>query len=398
MVRRVGPRLPLPSPLALVDPRSPSSSSTCCSTRRYLHPNGQMPAYEWNFSDVNPPVHAWATYFVYQLEKSAHRQRRPSPSWRTSFHKLLKNFTWWVNRKDADGHNVFQGGFLGLDNIGVFDRSAPLPTGGTLDQADGTAWMALYCQNMLQIALELAERRPGLRRAGRRRSSSTSLWIALRRYRAGADGAGDVGRGGRLLLRPAPPAGRQRRPGCKVRSMVGLLPLAATTRDRAPTLRPRFPELVDVRPRLLRRRHAGGASLPRSARAADADGGCCSRCSTRSSCAAILARDARRGRVPRAPRHPRRVSRRARRAPVRASASTGRSYRVAYAPAESDTGMFGGNSNWRGPVWFPINSLLIRGAAEAPRLLRRRLHGRVPDRIGPGADPLRGRPRDLATG
>ncbi|MGB8650029.1 MAG: glucosidase, partial [Mycobacteriales bacterium] len=127
--------------------------------RRYLHPNGQLPAYEWNFSDVNPPVHAWATWFVYGLEKG-----RTGVGDRAflenAFQKLMKNFSWWLNRKDADGRNVFQGGFLGLDNIGVFDRSAPLPDGGRLDQADGTAWMALYCQNMFQIALELAREDP----------------------------------------------------------------------------------------------------------------------------------------------------------------------------------------------------------------------------------------------
>jgi len=119
--------------------------------RLYLHPNGQIPAYEWNFGDVNPPVHAWAVLFVYELDK--HRTGRGDRTFlENAFQKLMKNFTWWLNRKDADGNNVFQGGFLGLDNIGVFDRSAPLPTGGHLDQADGTAWMALYCQNLLEIA------------------------------------------------------------------------------------------------------------------------------------------------------------------------------------------------------------------------------------------------------
>src|SRR5947209_3129070 len=127
--------------------------------RRYLHPNGQLPAYEWNFSDVNPPVHAWATWFVYELEKG--RTGTGDRAFlENAFQKLMKNFSWWLNRKDADDRNVFQGGFLGLDNIGVFDRSAPLPGGGRLDQADGTAWMALYCQNMLQIALELGREDP----------------------------------------------------------------------------------------------------------------------------------------------------------------------------------------------------------------------------------------------
>ncbi len=126
---------------------------------RYMHPNGQMPAYEWNFGDVNPPVHAWSTIFTYRLEKAA--KGAGDTEWLKSiFQKLLLNFTWWVNRKDRTGRNVFEGGFLGLDNIGVFDRSAPLPTGGYLEQADGTAWMALFCQNMLEIAAELARTDP----------------------------------------------------------------------------------------------------------------------------------------------------------------------------------------------------------------------------------------------
>ena len=139
----------------------------------YLHPNGQLPAYEWNFGDVNPPVHAWATIFTYRLEE-AQRGRGRRRLARAVFHKLLLNFTWWVNRKDRAGSNLFEGGFLGLDNIGVFDRSAPLPTGGYLEQADGTAWMALFCQNMLEIALELAT--ASARRTPRwpRSSSSTS--------------------------------------------------------------------------------------------------------------------------------------------------------------------------------------------------------------------------------
>ena len=180
MVRRLGPRLPRVTARAWSTRRSPSGQLDLLLSRRYLHPNGQIPAYEWNFADVNPPVHALGR----PTSSTSWRRRRTGRGDRAwlenAFHKLAKNFTWWVNRKDADGRNVFQGGFLGLDNIGVFDRSAPLPTGGHLDQADGTAWMALYCQNMLQIALELAERRPGLRRAGRRRTSSTSRWIARR--------------------------------------------------------------------------------------------------------------------------------------------------------------------------------------------------------------------------
>ena len=145
-----------------------------------------MPAYEWNFGDVNPPVHAWATIFTYRMEKVAARARATSSGCERIFHKLLLNFTWWVNRKDRTGNNAFEGGFLGLDNIGVFDRSSPLPTGGYLEQADGTAWMALYCQNMLEIAVELALHRPAYAEmcAQVRRAF---LWIASALVHAGED-------------------------------------------------------------------------------------------------------------------------------------------------------------------------------------------------------------------
>ena len=175
MVRGLGPRVPLLA-LALVDPDFAKEQLELMLRERYLHPNGQLPAYEWNFGDVNPPVHAWAT-----SSPTASRQAQAATATSTSssgiFQKLLLNFTWWVNRKDRDGNNVFEGGFLGLDNIGVFDRSAPLPTGGHLEQADGTAWMALFCQNMLEIALELALERPGLREMARK-FVEHFLWIA----------------------------------------------------------------------------------------------------------------------------------------------------------------------------------------------------------------------------
>ena len=152
-------------PLTLVDPDFGKQQLQLMLREHYMHPNGQIPAYEWNFGDVNPPVHAWATIFTYRLEKAQSGQG--DKEWlKSCFQKLLLNFTWWVNRKDRSGRNVFEGGFLGLDNIGVFDRSAPLPTGGYLEQADGTAWMALFCQNMLEIAAELAHDRSRLRGHG----------------------------------------------------------------------------------------------------------------------------------------------------------------------------------------------------------------------------------------
>ena len=173
----------------------------------YLHPTGQMPAYEWNFGDVNPPVHAWATIFLYRMEQVRHG-RSDIPFLKRSFHKLLTNFSWWINRKDRLGRNVFEGGFLGLDNIGVFDRSAPLPTGGYLEQADATAWMALFCQNMLEMAVEIAADDPIVRNGGGhvRRSFSRHCERAesARAHR-------HVGRARRLLLRRAAVAGPPRR-------------------------------------------------------------------------------------------------------------------------------------------------------------------------------------------
>ena len=159
--------------LTLVDPDFGKQQLKLMLREQYMHPNGQIPAYEWNFGDVNPPVHAWSTIFTYRPGEGAAGQG--DREWlKSSFQKLLLNFTWWVNRKDRSGRNVFEGGFLGLDNIGVFDRSAPLPTGGYLEQADGTAWMALYCQNMLEIAVGAGDDRPGLRGHGTQVLSSTS--------------------------------------------------------------------------------------------------------------------------------------------------------------------------------------------------------------------------------
>ena len=175
----------------------------------YMHPNGQLPAYEWAFGDVNPPVHAWAAWRVFQIDRKQ-RRRRPAILalfLERIFHKLLLNFTWWVNRKDAEGRNVFQGGFLGLDNIGVFDRSAPLPTGGYINQADGTSWMAMYCLNLMRIALELAQHNHVYEDIATK-FFEHFLHIAEAMTNIGGDGSGPVGRRGRVLLRRAQPARR----------------------------------------------------------------------------------------------------------------------------------------------------------------------------------------------
>src|SRR5271155_665351 len=216
----------------------------------YIHPSGQLPAYEWNFGDVNPPVHAFSTIFAYRLE-GAKRGRGDLDWLERIFHKLLLNFTWWVNRKDRSGNNAFEGGFLGLDNIGVFDRSAPLPTGGYLEQADGTAWMALYCQNMLEIAAELARTDPDYEDMSVK-FCEHFLWIASAMSHLGQDtGMWDEADGFFYdVLRL--PDGQARR--LKVRSMVGLLPLcAATTFDgqllaKCPELEERFHWFLAARP------------------------------------------------------------------------------------------------------------------------------------------------------
>ncbi len=317
----------------------------------YLHPSGQIPAYEWNFGDVNPPVHAWSTIFTYRLEQS---RRGGDVHWlERSFHKLLLNFTWWVNRKDRSGNNAFEGGFLGLDNIGVFDRSAPLPTGGYLEQADGTAWMALFCQNMGEIAIELMEDRPVYADMCLK-FIEHYLWIASALMRAG-EGTGmwdeqdgffyDV-----LRL----PDGRAER--LKVRSMVGLLPLcAATVFDgkilaNSPELRQTFSTFLAERPELrtfihdpLKPGYSGRllASILDETR-------------LRRVLATMLDE-----KEFLSPYGIRALSRYHAEHPYVFFAG-GQEYSVSYLPAESDSGMFGGNSNWRGPIWMPVNALIVR--------------------------------------
>jgi hypothetical protein len=319
---------------------------------RYMHPNGQIPAYEWNFGDVNPPVHAWSTFFTYRLEKV--KTGVGDKEWlKTSFQKLLLNFTWWVNRKDRTGRNVFEGGFLGLDNIGVFDRSAPLPTGGHLEQADGTAWMALFCQNMLEIAAELAQTDPDYVDMTIK-FCEHFLWIAASMARFSGDtGMWDDEDGFFYDVLRLPNGQAQR---LKVRSMVGLLPLCAVTvfdgavLAKYPEIGERFVRFLDARPELVRSIHD-----PRKR-------GCAGR-----RLAAILDETKLRRVLARmldeqeflSPFGIRSLSRFHADHPYVFLAG-GQEYRVSYLPAESDTGMFGGNSNWRGPIWMPVNGLIIR--------------------------------------
>ncbi|GAA3784114.1 glucosidase [Streptomyces coacervatus] len=319
----------------------------------YLHPNGQIPAYEWNFADVNPPVHAWAAYFVYMMEERT-TGHADHAFLERAFQKLLTNFTWWVNRKDPGGRNVFQGGFLGLDNIGVFDRSAPLPTGGTLEQADGTAWMALYCQSMLQIAVELVEHNPAYEELVLK-FVEHYLWIA-----ASMDRVGDLGdelwdeEDGFFYDVLRLPDGQAVR--LKVRSLVGLLPLCAATVFRPQQLA----KVAGLGERLRRfaSRHPSLSVTLASAQAGVAGGPRLLSVVDEKKLLRVLGHLLSEDEFL-SPYGIRSLSRHHAEHPYSFWVH-GEEYRVGYLPAESDTGMFGGNSNWRGPVWFPMNALVIR--------------------------------------
>lgn len=319
----------------------------------YLHPSGQIPAYEWNFSDVNPPVHAWAAWYLYRYEKETHGHC-DTAFLKRAFHKLLLNFTWWVNRKDQDGSNLFEGGFLGLDNIGVFDRSAPLPTGGLLDQADGTAWMAFFCTNMIEIATELALQDPTYEDMILK-FVEHFLWIASAMDRIGNrnDELWDEADGFFYdLLRL--PDGRAVR--LKVRSMVGLIPLCAAVifdksfLERFPRMQQRMLRFLGYYPKLITNLSAPNQPGVEGRRLL-----------------AILNQEKLQRILHRLLDEEeflsaygiRSLSRIHRDQPYDFYTSN-KKYRVSYLPAESDSGMFGGNSNWRGPIWMPINVLILR--------------------------------------
>jgi len=319
----------------------------------FIHPTGQIPAYEWNFSDVNPPVHAWATIFLYRTEQAL-KGKGDVEFLKRSFAKLMLNFSWWVNRKDRFGKNLFEGGFLGLDNIGVFDRSSPLPTGGHLEQADGTAWMALFCQNMLEIGVELAAHDSYFEDMASKLVDHF-LFIAHAMNQTGPEGMWDEEDGFYYDVLRLPDGSATR---LKVRSMVGLLPLCATTvierqqRETVPRLTATLWERLQRMPELRESIHPTGPGHQ----------GCGER-----GIAALVNPQRLRRILTRmldeneflSPYGIRALSRYHAEHPYIFNAG-GQEYRVNYLPAESDTGMFGGNSNWRGPVWMPVNALLIR--------------------------------------
>jgi glycogen debranching enzyme len=343
-------------PLALVDPEFAKSQLLLFLREWYMHPNGQIPAYEWALGDVNPPVHAWAALRVYRIERRL-KGRGDRVFLERVFHKLLLNFTWWVNRKDAEGKNVFQGGFLGLDNIGVFDRSAALPTGGHLEQSDGTSWMAMYSLNMLAIALELASENPAYEDVASK-FFEHFVYIAHAIHDLGGEGMSLWNEEDGFYYDVLHADG-QHRP-LKVRSMVGLIPLFAVEIlepeivDRLPGFKRRMQWFIDHHEEF--REHVAEREGPRGVRRL----------------LSLVTEE----QLPRvlgylldeeeflSPHGIRAVSRRHRDHPFVLELA-GTAHRVDYEPAESSSGLFGGNSNWRGPVWFPVNYLLIESLQKA---------------------------------
>ncbi|MCW4029617.1 MAG: glucosidase [Candidatus Bathyarchaeota archaeon] len=338
---------------SLFDPEFAKQQLKLMLTERYLHPNGQFPAYEWNFNDVNPPVHAWAVLFNYYIEEALYG-KGDLAFVEDAFQKLLMNFTWWVNRVDSTGKNIFAGGFLGLDNIGLFDRSAKLPLGVTLDQADGTAWMAMFCQNMLTLAVLLARHNP-IYEEQAIKFFEHFLWIAHAMATGGPnkEGLWDEEDGffyDNLRL----PDGRSVR--LKVRSMVGLIALCATSVFPGDSLQkmPRFAEraawFTRNHPELVAHIHRPGVQ--------GLNGTFMIGLLDESKLRRILERMLDENEFF-SPYGIRSLSKSYAEQPYKVDLG-GQSFEIEYAPAESTTGAFGGNSNWRGPVWFPINLLLIR--------------------------------------
>lgn len=339
-------------PLALLDPAFAKDQLDVITREWYMHPNGQIPAYEWAFGDVNPPVHAWATWRVYKIEEKI-RGTGDRQFLERVFQKLLLNFTWWVNRKDIHGNNVFEGGFLGLDNIGVFDRSAPLPTGGRLEQSDGTSWMAMYSLNMLTIALELALDNSVYEDIATK-FFEHFIYISVAMDRMGIDHEGlwdeDDGFFYDVLQ---PPNGASKR--LKVRSIVGLIPLFAVTTiepdllNRLPAFRKRLEWFIQNRPHLVQDvacMETPGIGAKRLLAIATED-----------KLRRILEKMLDQAEFL-SPNGIRALSKLHDEHPYRFDVN-GAQFQVNYEPAESSSALFGGNSNWRGPVWFPVNFLLI---------------------------------------
>jgi hypothetical protein len=340
-------------PLSIVDPDFAKEQMKLMLKNVYLHPSGQIPAYEWNFSDVNPPVHAFATLFLHRTNQALSGET-DLDFLRETFNKLALNFTWWVNRKDRFGKNVFEGGFLGLDNIGVFDRSAPLPTGGHLEQADGTAWMALFSQNMAEIAIELAAHDPTYEDMVVK-FCEHFYYIASGMNKPRGEGMWDEEDGFYYDLLCLPDGSSQR---LKVRSMVGLLPLCATTvieewqRESIPGAFAQISQRLFRLPELFTTMHPTGPGHYGVA--------------NRGLMAMVTPERLRRILTKMldeneflSPYGIRALSKFHEHNPFIFSVNN-QEHRVDYLPGESNTGMFGGNSNWRGPIWMPVNAMIVR--------------------------------------
>ncbi|MBK6685789.1 MAG: glucosidase [Deltaproteobacteria bacterium] len=340
-------------PMALVDPEQAKHQLVLLTREWYMHPNGQLPAYEWAYSDVNPPVHAWATWRVFQIDRKQRGGDGDLAFLERVFHKLLLNFTWWVNRKDTEGRNIFQGGFLGLDNIGVFDRSKPLPTGGSLSQSDGTSWMAMYSLNLLRIALELALHNRVYEDIATK-FFEHFLHIAEAMTNIASEGIGLWDEQDQFYYDVLDTPDHQRIT-MRLRSMVGLIPLFAVETiepemlERLPGFRGRLEWFLNYRPdlaNLVSRWNDHGRGERRLL---------------------SLLRGSRMKRLLRrmlaeteflSPYGIRALSRQHLEQPYVFSAQ-GHRVEVKYLPGESDSRVFGGNSNWRGPIWMPVNYLLI---------------------------------------
>jgi hypothetical protein len=347
-------------PLALVDPDFAKEQLVLFLREWYMHPNGQLPAYEWALGDVNPPVHAWSAWRVYKIEKKKRGQGDRAFLERV-FQKLLLNFTWWVNRKDAEGMNVFQGGFLGLDNIGVFDRSAPLPTGGHIEQSDGTAWMAMYSLNMLAIALELAAENPVYEDVASK-FWEHFLYIAHAMSHRGDGHESMWNEEDGFFYDVLHLPNGERRP-MKVRSMVGLIPLFAVQTlepellERLPNFKRRLDWFIENRRDLTSNvacMRTPGNKERRLLSIVDAD-------KLRNALRYMLDEN-----EFLSPYGIRALSQYHRDNPYILHVN-GNEHRVDYQPAESKTSLFGGNSNWRGPIWFPLNFLLVESLQKFDR-------------------------------
>ncbi len=338
---------------AVIDPSFAKKQLQLLTREWYMHPNGQLPAYEWAFGDVNPPVHAWATWRVYTIDQRNNNGKGDIAFLESVFHKLLINFTWWVNRKDAQGNNIFEGGFLGLDNIGVFDRSAPLPTGGYIEQADGTSWMAMYSLNLLRISLELAKYNPVYQDMATK-FFEHFLYIAGAMDNMGMEGSGLWDEEDQFFydVLKLPNDGSV---PLKVRSMVGLIPLFAvevldhSLLDELPEFAKRMDWFLDNRPdlaSLVSRWHEKGSgdthllSLLRGHRI--------KKILNRMLDETEFLSD----------HGIRALSKYHKENPYTFYADNN-AFTVTYDPGESSSGLFGGNSNWRGPVWMPVNYLIV---------------------------------------